>query len=102
VAAAKWAGIDRIGTLTFRHSFRSWLDSIGTPNCAAADADASFGHQNHDEHLRRRDARGHAERAWTAWAQKVIKLACNLTVLGLGPTLSHCKYGGESGIRKYL
>jgi hypothetical protein len=39
VAAAKWAGIDRIGTLTFRHSFRSWLDSIGTPNCAAAEAD---------------------------------------------------------------
>ena len=30
-AAATRAGIDRIGTHTFRHSFRSWLDAIGTP-----------------------------------------------------------------------
>ena len=30
-AAAMRAGIDRIGTHTFRHSFRSWLDSMGTP-----------------------------------------------------------------------
>ena len=60
-AAAKRAGIDRIGTHIFRHSFRSWLDSIRNSYCIAAKADASFGHQNHDERLRRCDARGHAE-----------------------------------------
>jgi integrase len=30
-AAAIRAGIGLIGTHTFRHSFRSWLDSMGTP-----------------------------------------------------------------------
>jgi integrase len=29
--ATKVAGIGAIGTHVFRHSYRSWLDSIGTP-----------------------------------------------------------------------
>jgi len=29
--AAKVAGIGHLGTHTFRHSYRSWLDAVGTP-----------------------------------------------------------------------
>ncbi|MBZ5667198.1 MAG: tyrosine-type recombinase/integrase [Acidobacteriia bacterium] len=60
-AAATRAGIDRIGTHTFRHQLPLVAGRYRNSHCAAAKADASFGHQNHDEHLRRRDAWGDAE-----------------------------------------
>lgn len=29
--AAKGAGLERLGTHSFRHTYRSWLDAVGTP-----------------------------------------------------------------------
>ena len=50
--AAKAAKIGHLGTHSFRHTHRSWLDAVGTSDCRSTEDDAPRGHQNHDEHLR--------------------------------------------------
>ena len=42
--AAEVAGIGKLGTHAFRHTYRSWLDAVGT-SIAAAKAHAALGHR---------------------------------------------------------
>jgi len=55
--AANKAGIGHLGTQSFRHTFRSWLDAVGTPIAVQQKADAPQRHQNDNEHIRRRGHR---------------------------------------------
>ena len=52
-AGGNRAGIGKLGTHTFRHTYRSWLDAVGTP-IAVQQKQAAFGHPHNLEHLRRR------------------------------------------------
>ena len=42
--AASAAGIGHLGTHAFRHTYRSWLDAVGTPIAVQQNVDAPFGH----------------------------------------------------------
>ncbi len=48
--AAKDAGIAHVSTHTMRHSYRAWLDAVGTSGSCATKANAPCIHYNHDEH----------------------------------------------------
>jgi integrase len=66
--ATKEAGIGHLGTHAFRHTYRSWLDAVGTPNRCSAETDAPQRHQDDDEHLwrrsHRRDGAGALKGCW--------------------------------------
>ena len=51
VRAATAAGVGHLSTHAFRHSYRSWLDAVGTPVSVQQKANAAHGHSRHDEYL---------------------------------------------------
>jgi integrase len=56
--AAAQAGIAHPSIHAFRHSYRPWLDSTGTPIGVQRPFDASPRHKDYDEHPRQRGNRG--------------------------------------------
>ena len=52
--AADAAGIGKLGTHSFRHTHRAWLDAVRHSGCRPTEDDAALGYQNHHEHLQRR------------------------------------------------
>ena len=52
--AAEAAGIGHLDTHSFRHTYRSWLDAVGTSIAVQQKLMRHSRHQNQDEHLRRR------------------------------------------------
>lgn len=52
--AAASAGIPHVTSHSMRHTYRSWLDAVGTPTAVQQNADAARGHQDNHEHVRRR------------------------------------------------
>jgi len=82
--AALAAGVGHLGTHAFRHTYRSWLDAVGTPDRCSTENDAPFRYPDHDEYLWRRCHRRDGYGEWQSCSACLpVKQSANRARRGL-------------------